>query len=211
MKKIIPYTVFFLIPFVTLTAFAQFEMPVYELTSDYIITYEIDDYDHEDEVLDLESIYDSIRGEKVLYELDWNDWLNSRESWGRWREWKAGRFFDSLRIVQPKKPEPIHKEPAKEVKEPNWDWNIWLESRYPLQNLQSVYVSIRGEKIKDVSKPNPELQPLEALGIVLGSAVGIYLMYLLGRAILEGMADTVVDTMVEWVIPSNVPATSISF
>jgi hypothetical protein len=43
MKKIIPITAFFLLPFVTLTSFAQFELPQYELPNDHIITYEIDD------------------------------------------------------------------------------------------------------------------------------------------------------------------------
>ena len=47
MKKVITFTTFFLLPFVTLTAFAQFELPKYELPCDHIITYEIEDPDQE--------------------------------------------------------------------------------------------------------------------------------------------------------------------
>jgi hypothetical protein len=50
MRKIIPYTAFFLLPFITLTALAQFELPKYELPNDHIITYEIDDSDENKEV-----------------------------------------------------------------------------------------------------------------------------------------------------------------
>ena len=48
MKKVITFTAFFLLPFVTLTAFAQFELPKYELPSDKIITYESEDPEQEE-------------------------------------------------------------------------------------------------------------------------------------------------------------------
>ena len=43
MNKIILITTFFLLPFVTFTASAQFELPKLEIPTNSIITYEIDD------------------------------------------------------------------------------------------------------------------------------------------------------------------------
>ena len=43
MSKFIIISAFFLLPFVTISAFAQYELPKFELPSDYIITFEQDE------------------------------------------------------------------------------------------------------------------------------------------------------------------------
>ena len=49
MSKFIIISAFFLLPFLTITlVFAQYELVTYELPSDYIITYELDDFDEDE-------------------------------------------------------------------------------------------------------------------------------------------------------------------
>jgi len=45
MSKFIIISAFFLLPFVTFSAFAQFELSKYELPKDHILTFEIDEED----------------------------------------------------------------------------------------------------------------------------------------------------------------------
>lgn len=49
MSKFVIISTFFLLPFVTISAFAQFELPKYELPPDYIITYELDEEDENEQ------------------------------------------------------------------------------------------------------------------------------------------------------------------
>jgi len=47
MRKLIIISAFFLLPFVAISAFAQYELPKLELPSDHIITYELGDTDED--------------------------------------------------------------------------------------------------------------------------------------------------------------------
>jgi hypothetical protein len=62
MSKFLIISAFFLLPFVIITSIsAQYELPKYELPSDYIITYELDEPDESEQQKEKTKLYRTLR------------------------------------------------------------------------------------------------------------------------------------------------------